>query len=106
VHYFICSNKEREEYVAEIRPLAKKYQEYLHFTTTDVNEYPDVVAIMGFPWGSTKVLSAQQLSNGNIYPYTGGKQLTAQVVETFLGVSLRGGSRPGILEQGSVLSCN
>ncbi|KAK3689155.1 hypothetical protein B0T22DRAFT_375806 [Podospora appendiculata] len=94
VHYFVRGDRERDEYVAEMRPLAKKYQEYLHFTTTDVNEYPDAVEMMGFMRGACKVLSVQNPNNGDVFPYTGGQQLTAGVVEAFLGDIIQGNVKP------------
>lgn len=74
-------------YVAEMRPLAKKYQEYLQFTTIDPDEYPHMLPSLGLKPGSTRVLSVQNPSNGDVFPYTGGDQgeiITAAVVEAFL----------------------
>ncbi|KAK3317450.1 hypothetical protein B0T19DRAFT_446413 [Cercophora scortea] len=94
VHCFVRNDRERDEYVAEMRPLAKKYQEYLHFTTTDANEYPDAVEMMGFVRGASGVLSVQNPNNGDVFPYTGGQPLTAGVVEAFLGDIIQGKVKP------------
>ncbi|KAK0724359.1 hypothetical protein B0H67DRAFT_103111 [Lasiosphaeris hirsuta] len=93
VHYFIHSPSQREAYVAEMLPLAKKYHEYLHFTTTDANEYPDAVEMMGLRRGATG-LSVQNPSNGDIFPYTGRQKITAGVVETFLVDIIQGRVKP------------
>jgi protein disulfide-isomerase A1 len=93
VHYFVRNDRERREYVQEMLPLAKKYGEYLHFTTTDVNEYPDAVEMMGLRRG-TRGLSVQTPSTGDVYPYTGKEQLTAHVVEMFLSDIIQGKVKP------------
>ncbi|KAM7188644.1 hypothetical protein V8F33_010509 [Rhypophila sp. PSN 637] len=94
VHYFTRNDRERDDYVKQIRPLANKYREYLHFTTTDVNEYPDAPEMMGLEWGSSKGLSVQNPNNGDIYPYTGGQTLSASVVELFLSEIIQGKVKP------------
>ncbi|KAK4214908.1 hypothetical protein QBC37DRAFT_341076 [Rhypophila decipiens] len=94
VHYFTRNDRERDDYVKQIRPLARKYRDYLHFTTTDVNEYPDAPEMMGLEWGSSKGLSVQNPNNGDIYPYTGGQTLSASVVELFLSEIIQGKVKP------------
>ncbi|KAL8369837.1 hypothetical protein RB595_000265 [Gaeumannomyces hyphopodioides] len=84
VHYFISSDADRGEYLAEMRPLAQKYREYLQFTTIDVNEYPEMLAPLGQAPGASKGLSVFNPSNGDVFPYTGGQALSAAVVEAFL----------------------
>lgn len=74
-------------------PLAKKYGEYLHFTTTDINEYPDAVEMMGLKRGS-RGLSVQTPSTGDVYPYTGKQKLSANVVEMFLSDIIQGKVKP------------
>ncbi|KAK3348889.1 hypothetical protein B0T25DRAFT_609157 [Lasiosphaeria hispida] len=93
VHYFIHTSSQRETYVTEMLPLAKKYHEYLHFTTTDANEYPDAVEMMGLRRGATG-LSVQNPSNGDVFPYTGRQKITAGVVETFLVDIIQGRVKP------------
>jgi protein disulfide-isomerase A1 len=74
---------ERDEYVAEMKPLARKYEEYLHFVTTDTGEYPDAAGMMGLKQGS-RGLSVQNPNNGDVYPYTRKERLSVGTVETFL----------------------
>ncbi|KAH6845823.1 hypothetical protein B0I37DRAFT_381208 [Chaetomium sp. MPI-CAGE-AT-0009] len=83
VHYFVRSEKEREEYVTEIRPLANKYKEYLHFVTIDADEYADAAGMLGIERGS-KGLSVQNPNNGDIFPYTRKDKLSAGRMEMFL----------------------
>ncbi|GAB1318289.1 hypothetical protein MFIFM68171_08499 [Madurella fahalii] len=83
VYYFVRNDGDREAYVAEMRPLAKKYEEYLHFVTADVNEYADAVEMMGVKRGS-RGLSVQNPNNGDIFPYTRKERISANAVEAFL----------------------
>ncbi len=94
VHYFHHSADERDEYQDAIRPLAKKYQEYLLFDTVDINEYPDMVTMMGLAAGSRKALSVQNPSNGDVFPYRGGAAISAEVVEAFLIDIINGKIKP------------
>lgn len=94
VHYFASHYEDRERYAGAIRPLAKKYKEYLVFSTTDATEYPEMVSLLGHRAGSTNVLSVQNPTNGDTFPYTGGRELTASVVEEFLGNIISGAIRP------------
>jgi len=101
-HYFVSSADERDEYVAEMLPLAKKYQEYLQFTTIDVNEYPEMPPVYGQKAGSAKVLSLYHPSNGQIFPYRQMKSPNAAEVEQFLLNIIDGKVRPwsGVPEAG------
>jgi protein disulfide-isomerase A1 len=84
VHYFVSTQADRDAYLTEMRPLAKKYREYLQFTTIDANEYPEMLGPLGLAPGSTKALSVMNPSNGDVFPYNGEKALSADVVEAFL----------------------
>jgi len=67
-----------------MRPLAKKYAEFLHFTLTDVNEYPEMLKLLGLKEGFKTGLSLQNPNNGDVFPYRGKKKITDKVVEQFL----------------------
>lgn len=75
-------------------PLAKKYEEYLHFTTIDVTEYPEMLPVYGQQPGSSKVLSVYHPSNGQIFPHKRMRQASAAVVEQFLLDIIDGKVRP------------
>ncbi|KAH8885349.1 hypothetical protein GQ53DRAFT_751320 [Thozetella sp. PMI_491] len=94
VHYFVYKEEEREQYVAEMRPLAKKYEEYLQFDTIDATEYAEMVQMMGFAPGAKKALSVQNPRNGDVFPYRGGQGLSAAVVEEFLMDIINGQVQP------------
>ncbi len=94
VHYFVTTESERQAYLREMRPLAKKYQEYLAFTTIDANEYPDMLVSLGLRPGSANALSVQNPSNGDVFPYAGGGSITLPVVERFLTEIIQGKVKP------------
>ncbi|KAF3766148.1 hypothetical protein M406DRAFT_339425 [Cryphonectria parasitica EP155] len=84
IHYFTSSDTDRKSYVNAIRALAKRYQEYLLFVTTDVAEYPHMASMMGHREGASNVLSVFQPVNGGVFVYRG-QTITAETVERFLG---------------------
>lgn len=94
VHYFVSADEDRDAYVADIKPLAKKFKDYLIFATTDVTQYPEMPAVMGHQAASTKVLAVSSPSTGGVYPYRGRKNLTSAVVESFLNDISAGKVKP------------
>lgn len=94
VSYFASTDQEREDYVKEVLPLAKKYDEYLIFATIDTNEYPETLELFGHKPGSTKVLSVQNPANGDTFPYIGREHISAPVVEAFLIDIINGKVKP------------
>jgi len=77
-----------------MRPLAKKYAEFLHFTLNDVNEYPEMVTFMGLKAGSKTGLSLQNPNTGDVFPYREKRKITPAVVERFLEDVIDGKIRP------------
>lgn len=94
VHYFVSADEDRDAYVTDIKPLAKKFRDYLIFATTDVSQYPEMPAAMGHQVASTKVLAVSSPSTGGVYPYRGNKNLTSAVVEDFLNDISAGKVKP------------
>ncbi|KAK4196243.1 thioredoxin-like domain-containing protein [Triangularia verruculosa] len=92
VYFFTHSQKAKDGYVSEIRPLAKKYDEYLHFVTIDAKEYADAAQMMGLRDGTG--LSVQNPNNGDVFPYTRKEVISAGVVEAFLGDIIQGKVKP------------
>lgn len=84
MHYFVSTDADREEYVAEMRPVAQKFREYLQFTTVDTNEYPEMLAGLGQDPGASRMLIVLNPGNGDVFPYSGGEALSAAEVEAFL----------------------
>jgi protein disulfide-isomerase A1 len=94
LHYFAASEKEKDKYREEMRPLAKKYRDFLHFTITDTGDFPEVPSLLGLKKGSKTGLSLQNPNNGEVFPYKGKKKLTPDVVETFLDDVIDGRIKP------------
>jgi protein disulfide-isomerase A1 len=95
VHYFVASEAQRQAYLREMRPLAKKYREYLSFTTIDVAEYADMQASLGLrPSSSGGGLAVQNPSNGDVFPYQGAEAISLPVVEQFLVDIIQGQVKP------------
>lgn len=94
VHYFLSADEDRDAYIADIKPLAKKFKEYLIFATMDVSQYPEMPAVMGHQFASTKVLAVSSPSTGGVYPYRGNKNLNSAVVEDFLNDISAGKVKP------------
>ncbi|KAK3360624.1 thioredoxin-like domain-containing protein, partial [Lasiosphaeria hispida] len=84
LHYFFGSEEEKEEYRTEMRSLAKKYAEFLHFTLTDVHKYPEMLRVLGLKAGSKTGLSLQNPNTGDVFPYLRRRKMTAELVEQFL----------------------
>ncbi|KAL2270658.1 hypothetical protein VTJ83DRAFT_29 [Remersonia thermophila] len=88
VHFFPPTPEARAAYVAEMRPLAQRYAEYLHFVTTDPREFPGAAEMLGLrgPDG----LSVQNPNTGDVYPYRRREKISAPSVEAFLGDIIQG----------------
>lgn len=96
----MTSDKERADYREAMRPLAKKYNEFVHFTMTDANEYPEMLSVLGLKKGAKTGLALENPNTGDIFPYTGRKKITPDVVEAFLNDVVDGKIEP--LKRGSV----
>ncbi|KAK4221781.1 protein disulfide-isomerase [Podospora fimiseda] len=84
LHYFASTEKEKENYRTIARPLAKKYAEFLHFTTTDVNEYSELLPSFGLDADSKRGLALQNPNTGDVYPLRKNKNISEDIIETFL----------------------
>ncbi len=84
MHYFASTEKEKEKYRNDIKPVAKKYREFLHFAITDLNEYPEILQTVGLKPGSKQGLALENPNNGDVFPYKGSKKITADLVDKFL----------------------
>lgn len=82
VHYLPSSDTDKEAYVSKIRPLAKRYSEFLVFVTADAGEYPDMASSLGHEDGAKGVLSVQNSRTGEVYPMDG--EVSAEGVEAFI----------------------
>ncbi len=84
MHYFVTTDKEKAQYRKEVRPLAKKYSVFVHFTITDLNEYPEMLAVVGLKAGAKTGLALENPNTGEMFPYRGRQKITGEVVDEFL----------------------
>ncbi|KAK4222814.1 hypothetical protein QBC38DRAFT_503693 [Podospora fimiseda] len=94
IHYFPSSSADQEAYISAMRPLAKKYKEYLHFVITHAREFPEAEKIMGVKRLKMKKGRLSVQKGQEVFPYFGGGDLlNPEVVEGFLGDIIRGAVR-------------
>ncbi|KAI1456506.1 thioredoxin-like domain-containing protein [Annulohypoxylon moriforme] len=94
VFYFVTSSKERDDYVAAMRSVAKMYKEYLSFVTVDAGEYGDLAAPLGLVPGAFPALSVQNPMFGQVFPYPRAKKITPEAVGGFLMDIVQGKVQP------------
>ncbi|GAB1313682.1 Protein disulfide-isomerase [Madurella fahalii] len=84
LHYFATTEAEKEAYRLEMRPLAKKYAEFLHFTITDANEYSGLLTKFGLKPDQKTGLVLENTNTEDIFPLTKPQELTVSAIESFL----------------------
>ncbi len=77
-----------------MRPLAKKYIEFLHFAITDVSEYPGMLVAVGLRPNQKTGLALENPNTGDLFPFVGGHKITAAAIEAFLGDITTGRLQP------------
>ncbi|KAH8203761.1 hypothetical protein TruAng_002054 [Truncatella angustata] len=83
VYYLAKTRKEREEYVDAIRPIAKKYQEFIVFVTVDANEYGLMTNVLGLRADTFPALSIENPGRGQIFPFTE-EEITPEAIDQFV----------------------
>ncbi|KXX73302.1 Protein disulfide-isomerase [Madurella mycetomatis] len=106
LHYFASTEAEKEAYRIEMLPLAKKYAEFLHFTITDANEYPEMLTKFGLKADQNPGLALENTNTENVFPFTGSQELTASAVESFLEDVTSGKLKPWDRGAGDVQKMN
>ncbi|KAK1760233.1 hypothetical protein QBC47DRAFT_448781 [Echria macrotheca] len=92
LHYLPPSPLHLQIFHQQVRPLAKKYQEYLTFLTTSPSEFPDAPSMLGLEDEGGVGLAVQNPATGEVYryPFRGDLPVRAGEVEGFLGDIVRG----------------
>ena len=75
--------------------MAKKYAEFLHFTITDVGEYPSMLTAVGLEAGQKTGLALENPNTGDLFPFKGAHKITAAAIEGFLDDITSGRLQPG-----------
>ena len=94
VHYFAASEQEKELYRKEMRRLAKKYSKDLQFVIVDPKQHPTMPAMVGLRGDTETGLSIENLSNGDLFPYSGKTEISAVALEHFLNEIVEGHVAP------------
>ncbi|KAK0612783.1 protein disulfide-isomerase [Bombardia bombarda] len=95
LHYFTATTDSKDRFRDEMRPLAKKYAEFLHVAITDSAEYPDMPAMVGLKPGTKTGMALENTNTGEMFPYTkGAKTISAKSVEDFLDRIIDGKVKP------------
>lgn len=94
VFYFAGASSERDAYVDAMRSVAKMYKEYLLFVTVDANEYGDLAEPLGLRAGKFPALSVQNPMFGQVFPYSGGREIKPEAVGGFLMDIVQGKVKP------------
>ena len=93
--YFLAEKaEEREAYVEAMRPVAKKYKEYLNFVTVDAGEYAELTSPLGLPPAVFPALAVQNPAFGQVFPYAPGASITPFAVEAFVMEIVQGKVKP------------
>jgi protein disulfide-isomerase A1 len=80
-----------------LKPVAKKYKEYLSFVTVDAVEYGHMLPALGHKKGDVPAVSVFNPMYGQVFPF--GKKrgkVTAQSVEGFVLDIVNGKVMPGV----------
>ncbi|KAI1858043.1 uncharacterized protein JN550_012936 [Neoarthrinium moseri] len=83
VYFFAETREEREAYVNVIKPIAKKYKEFLSFVTVDADEYRSMTSPLGLPSGLFPALAVQNPTRGQVFPFTE-EHITVEAVDNFV----------------------
>lgn len=66
-----------------IRPVAKKYKEFLSFVTVDSIEYGAMTNVLGLPADEYPALAVENPARGQIFPFTE-ESITPEAVDQFV----------------------
>ncbi len=94
MYYLTESSEERDSYVDSMRPVAKKYREFLNFVTVDANEYGDLTQPLGLPELTFPALAVQNPVYGQVFPYPPGAEITPEAVDGFVIAISQGQVQP------------
>jgi protein disulfide-isomerase A1 len=94
VYYFARTEEERNEYKTFLKPLAKKYKEYLSFVTVDAVEYGHMIPALGLHAGASPALAVFNPMYGQAFPYNQGRKIRPEEVESFVLDIVQGKVQP------------
>lgn len=66
-----------------MRPVAKKYKEFIAFVTVDANEYSSMMPVLGLPTDTFPALAIENPSRGQIFPFVE-REISPQAIDQFI----------------------
>ncbi|KAH8747544.1 thioredoxin-like domain-containing protein, partial [Hyaloscypha finlandica] len=93
VYYFARTFKDRETYRESLKPLAKKFKEYLNFVTVDAVEYGHMLPDLGIQDTGSPALAVFNPMYGQAFPYDQ-KKITPETVDSFVMDIVQGKVQP------------
>ncbi|KAI0130341.1 thioredoxin-like domain-containing protein [Xylariales sp. AK1849] len=83
VYYLATTREQREAYTDAIRPVAKKYKEFLSFVTVDANEYAPMTAVLGLRPDTFPAVAIENQAQQAVFPFTG-QDISPETIESFV----------------------
>ncbi|KAK1953534.1 hypothetical protein LY78DRAFT_675157 [Colletotrichum sublineola] len=72
-YFFSKKGGDLDAWTSAVKPLARKYHEYITFVTVDLGEYPEMQALFGLHADAAEGFALQNPSVGLAFPFKGGK---------------------------------
>jgi protein disulfide-isomerase A1 len=94
VYYFALNPQDLDNYRAALKPLAKKFKEYLNFVTVDAVEYGHMLPALGLRDSGFPALAVFNPMYGQAFPYDQEKEITPEVVQSFVMDIVQGKVQP------------
>jgi len=85
---------QRFTYCESLKPLAKKYKEYLNFVTVDAVEYGHMLETLGLKDDGAPALAVFNPMYGQTFPYEQRKKITNERVDSFVMDIVQGRVQP------------
>ncbi|KAK2022777.1 hypothetical protein LX32DRAFT_645209 [Colletotrichum zoysiae] len=86
-YFFSKDEGNLDAWTSAVKPLARKYHEYITFVTVDTGEYPEMPALFGLRAGASEGFALQNPSVGLAFPFKGGKITVEAVDQHILDIS-------------------
>lgn len=94
VYYFAHTSQDRDLYSESLKPLAKRFKEYLNFVTVDAVEYGHMLPALGLQDTGAPALAVYNPIYGQAFPHDQKKKITPETVESFVMDIVQGKVQP------------
>jgi protein disulfide-isomerase A1 len=94
VYYFAHKPQDLDIYRENLKPLAKKFKEYLNFVTVNALEYGHMLPALGLQDTGSPALAVFNPMYGQAFPLDQKKKITPDVVESFVMDIVQGKVQP------------